>query len=168
MFVIEFYLDIRQYWKNCETTVPSELKTLGIDVDEEKFMTSQAYQKDKRVYGFFKDIIMFSWGVFSLYYITPALWHYSASTFPDSEYKCTLFWLFLQQWVSKPLDIPFSLYSNFVLEQKHGFNKMTFGTWIGDLVKGDLLGYVLGGLLIPLLIWVVQSTGEMFYLYLWA
>jgi len=96
------------------------------------------------------------------------LWHYSASIFPDNEYKCTLFWMFLQQWISKPLDIPFSLYSNFVLEQKHGFNKMTFGTWIADLVKGELLSYVMGGLLIPLLIWVVQSTGEMFYLYLWA
>jgi STE24 endopeptidase len=31
-----------------------------------------------------------------------------------------------------------------------------------------LLAYFFGGLLIPLLIWVVKSTGEMFYLYLWA
>ena len=27
--------------------------------------------------------------------------------------------------VEKPISIPFSLYSNFVVEEKHGFNKMT-------------------------------------------
>lgn len=60
------------------------------------------------------------------------------------------------------------LYSNFVLEEKHGFNKMTFGLWLSDLVKSELISYVFGGLLIPLLIWVVNSTGEKFYLYAWG
>jgi len=87
---------------------------------------------------------------------------------PIFEYKCTLLWLFLQGWVDKPLSIPFALYYDFVLEEKHGFNKKTLSLFISDLIKGELLGYIFGGLLIPLLIWVVNSTGEKFYLYAWG
>jgi STE24 endopeptidase len=168
MMMLEQYLELRQYWKTCEKVVPPELKQYGIEVDEKEYMTTQTYNKDKRVFGIFKDWIMFFFGVFSLMYMTPSVWHYSAGVFPDDEYKCTLCWMFLQGWISKPLEIPFSLYSSFVLEEKHGFNKMTFATWISDLAKSELLSYVIGGLLIPLLIWVVKSTGERFYLYVWA
>jgi STE24 endopeptidase len=38
------------------------------------------------------------------------------------------------------LRIPLSLYSHFVLEEKYGFNKMTLGTFLMDLLKGVLLG----------------------------
>ncbi|KAK4054718.1 zinc metalloprotease [Microbotryomycetes sp. JL201] len=41
--------------------------------------------------------------------------------------------------VSAILSIPKGLYSNFVLEQKHGFNKMTVKTFFGDAVKGLLV-----------------------------
>jgi STE24 endopeptidase len=168
MQFLEQWLEVRQYFKNCEKEPPAELKTLGIKCDEAKFLESQAYQKDKRVFGFVKDWVMFAWGVFSLFVITPALWHYSVGIFPDNEYKCTLCWLFLQQWVDKPLSIPFSLYSNFVVEEKHGFNKMTMSLYLTDFAKSELLSYVFGGLLIPGLIWVVKSTGDKFYLYLWG
>lgn len=171
VFIMEFYLDIRQYRKNCTTQVPPELAQYGIETNEEEFLKTQCYQKDKKVFGFVKDPIMFLWAVFQLFYITPALWHYSASVFKDAthfEYKCTLFWLFLQQWIDKPLSCTVSLYSDFVLEEKHGFNKKTIGLWISDLCKSELLSYIFGGLLIPLLIWVVNSTGQRFYLYAWG
>jgi len=171
VFVMEFYLDIRQYRKNCTTVVPPELKKYGIEVNEEEFLKTQDYQKDKKVYGFVKGPIMFLWAVFSLFYICPALWHYSADKFEGSdyfEYKVTLFWLFLQQWVDKPISVVFSLYYDFVLEAKHGFNKKTIGLFFSDIVKSEILSYVFGGLLIPLLIWVVNSTGERFYLYAWG
>jgi STE24 endopeptidase len=74
----------------------------------------------------------------------------------------------LQQWVDKPLSIPFSYYSNFVVEERHGFNKMDRTTFFTDLVKSELLSYFFGGLLVPALIWIVHSTGQNFYLYLWA
>lgn len=137
---------------------------------EEMFLKSQAYQKDKKQFGLFKENFSFCWALLSLM-IAPALWKIAWNTFEDGdykEYKVTLYWLFLQQWVDKPISIPFSLYSNFVLEEKHGFNKMTISLFFMDLIKSELLSYFFGGLLIPLLIWVVKSTGEMFYLYLWA
>jgi hypothetical protein len=75
MQFLEQYLEVRQYKRNCETTVPPELAVLGVEVDEKQFLETQAYQKDKRQFGFVKDWVMFAWGVFSLFQITPALWH---------------------------------------------------------------------------------------------
>eukprot|EP00439_Symbiodinium_sp_Y106_P027474 s4205_g3.t1 len=110
----EQYLEWRQLQKNRETTVPAEFQ--GV-VDESKFLESQVYQKDKRLFGFVKDWVSFIYDKVQLFLITPWLWHYAVAVFGDeAEYSCTLFWLFLLQWVEKPISIPFSLYSNFVVE----------------------------------------------------
>jgi STE24 endopeptidase len=69
--------------------------------------------------------------------------------------------------VSGALDLPFSYYRQFVLEERFGFNKMTLGLWIADAIKGSLVGAVIG---LPLL-WVVLSlmdrTGALWWLYAW-
>ncbi|CAE7899557.1 FACE1 [Symbiodinium necroappetens] len=110
----EQYLEWRQLQKNRETAVPAEFQ--GV-VDESKFLESQVYQKDKRLFGFVKDWVSFIYDKVQLFLITPWLWHYAVAVFgEEAEYSCTLFWLFLLQWVEKPISIPFSLYSNFVVE----------------------------------------------------
>lgn len=162
----EQYLEYRQLQKNRESAVPEEFQ--GI-VDEAKFLESQAYQKDKRLFGFVKDWVSFIFDKVQLFLITPWLWHYAVSVFgEEAEYSCTLFFLFLLQWVEKPISIPFSLYSNFVVEEKHGFNKMTVQLFVTDLIKSEILTYVFGGLLVPMLIWIVRYFGAGFYLYLWG
>lgn len=41
------------------------------------------------------------------------------------------------------LDLPFSLYSEFVLEKKFGFSNMTLKLWITDTIKSMILGLIL-------------------------
>lgn len=147
----EQYLEYRQLQKNRESAVPEEFQ--GI-VDEAKFLESQAYQKDKRLFGFVKDWVSFIFDKVQLFLITPWLWHYAVSVFGEE--------------VEKPISIPFSLYSNFVVEEKHGFNKMTVQLFVTDLIKSEILTYVFGGLLVPMLIWIVRYFGAGFYLYLWG
>lgn len=65
------------------------------------------------------------------------------------------------------IHIPFSLYSTFVIEEKFGFNKTTKKTFWLDLVKGLLLGALIGGPLMALIIWFYQITGEWFWIYAW-
>ncbi|MEM1000158.1 MAG: M48 family metallopeptidase [Bacteroidota bacterium] len=62
---------------------------------------------------------------------------------------------------------PFSLYSTFVIEQRFGFNKTTFGTWFLDKLKGYLLGGLLGGGILYLLVWLIGLMGEEFWLWFW-
>lgn len=163
---LEQYLEVRQLRKNRETTVPAELEGT---VDPKKFLESQAYQKDKRIFSFVKDWTSFVWDKVGLFIINPLAFTWALQICgADAEYKTTLLWLLIMHWVDKPINIPFSLYSQFILEEKHGFNKMTLKLWFTDLLKSELISYFFGGSLIPLLIWIVRSTGERFYLYLWG
>jgi STE24 endopeptidase len=66
------------------------------------------------------------------------------------------------------LSTPFQLYSQFVIEQKFGFNKTTVKTYVFDKLKSWLLGALLGGGLLSLIIWIYNSTGEYFWLVAWA
>jgi len=75
----------------------------------DSFEEIQNYQRDKKGFAIFQSLIMISWAFFGLFYVNPALWHYSSGIFKDKEYHATLFWMFLQSWVDKPLSIPFSL-----------------------------------------------------------
>jgi len=45
---------------------------------------------------------------------------------------------------------------------------MTVKLFITDLIKSEVLTYVFGGLLVPMLIWIVRYFGAGFYLYLWG
>lgn len=46
------------------------------------------------------------------------------------------------------VEIPFSLYSTFVIEKRYGFSTTTLKLWITDLVKSLLISAILGGVLI--------------------
>ena len=56
-------------------------------------------------------------------------------------------------------------YSTFIIEEKYGFNKTTVKTFILDKLKGYLLGAVIGGGLLSLLIYLVQSIGADFWIW---
>jgi len=66
------------------------------------------------------------------------------------------------------LDLPLSLYQTFVLEQKFGFNKMTWSLWLSDAAKGLVLGLVLGVPLIALILWLMQVGGVYWWLWTWC
>ena len=66
------------------------------------------------------------------------------------------------------LDLPFSLYSTFVIEERFGFNKMTFGLWLTDLLKTAVLMIVIGVPLIAAILWLMNRAGEWWWLYAWG
>jgi STE24 endopeptidase len=66
------------------------------------------------------------------------------------------------------LDTPFSLYSTFVIEQRFGFNKTTFKTWITDLIKSGALMLILGVPLIAVILWLMNQAGQFWWLYGWG
>ncbi|MBH2018331.1 MAG: M48 family metallopeptidase [Burkholderiales bacterium] len=70
--------------------------------------------------------------------------------------------------VSGLLDLPFALYKTFRLEERFGFNKMTFKLWLADLVKSTLVGAVVGLPVMALVLWLMGSAGEGWWLWTWA
>ena len=63
--------------------------------------------------------------------------------------------------------LPFDLYRTFVVEQRHGFNRMTAALFVGDLVKGMALSAVIGAPLLLAVFWLVKSAGPYWWLYTW-
>ncbi|HEY7513756.1 MAG TPA: M48 family metallopeptidase, partial [Vicinamibacteria bacterium] len=66
------------------------------------------------------------------------------------------------------LDLPFSLYSTFRIEEKHGFNRQTVRGFFLDLLKGMALGAALGGPLLAAVLWIMRAAGEAWWLWAWA
>jgi len=65
------------------------------------------------------------------------------------------------------LDLPFSWYRQFRIEQKFGFNRMTLKLWIADLAKSLVLTALLGLPLLAAVLWLMRSAGDLWWLYAW-
>lgn len=70
-------------------------------------------------------------------------------------------------FISSMLDLPFSLYSTFVIEEKFGFNRTTIKTFISDMLKGSLLGLAIGVPLLYVILWLMEQTGDQWWIYTW-
>lgn len=66
------------------------------------------------------------------------------------------------------LNLPFSHYQTFVIEEKFGFNKTTKATFFIDKLKQWLMTIIVGGIILSLILWFFQWTGTNFWLYTWA
>jgi STE24 endopeptidase len=65
------------------------------------------------------------------------------------------------------LRTPFNLYDTFVIEDRYGFNTMSFKMWASDLLKTIILSAILGGLLLGLLLALVVYGGETWWVWAW-
>ena len=65
------------------------------------------------------------------------------------------------------LDLPFSLYRTFVIEERFGFNRTTASTYLADLLKGLLLVLCLGGPLLAFVLWFFANAGPLAWFYSW-
>jgi STE24 endopeptidase len=66
------------------------------------------------------------------------------------------------------LELPFSLYQTFVVEQRFGFNKMTWKLWAADLVKSTLVGAAIGLPIAALILWLMDAAGSLWWLWAWG
>jgi STE24 endopeptidase len=65
------------------------------------------------------------------------------------------------------LALPFAIYNTFVIEEKYGFNKMTWRTFVADLAKALLLTLLLGAPLLALVLFLFEFIGGLAWLYGW-
>jgi STE24 endopeptidase len=65
------------------------------------------------------------------------------------------------------ISIPFSVYDTFVIEQRFGFNKTTFRTFVMDHIKGLLIAILLGVPLLCAILWFFEYAGNIAWLYCW-
>ena len=91
-----------------------------------------------------------------------------AQWLPDAPFARQLLLVVAVALLSGLSDLPLSWYRQFRLEQRFGFNRMTPALWLADLVKGALVGAVLGLPLVALIVWLMQRLGDSWWIWAWA
>jgi STE24 endopeptidase len=69
--------------------------------------------------------------------------------------------------ISSLLDLPLSYYRTFKLEQRFGFNKSTLKIFFSDIFKNMMLGLLIGTPMIVLVIWIMDNSGSLWWIYVW-
>ncbi|KAI9596431.1 peptidase family M48-domain-containing protein, partial [Syncephalis fuscata] len=172
VYLLEQYLNVRQHRKLRSTVRPAMLDNI---VEEEAFVRAQSYGRDKSRFRFVQD----AWGqvlttITLVFNLLPLLWDAVGAGLLryaglSAEYEITRSVVFVLAItaISSIINIPFSLYSTFVIEQRHGFNKQTLTLFFGDFVKSLLISAVIGAPLISGFLSIINWAGESFYYYVW-
>ncbi len=66
------------------------------------------------------------------------------------------------------LDLPFELYRTFRIEQRFGFNRMTWALYLADTLKGALVAVLIGLPIAALMLWIMGATGGLWWLWAWG
>ncbi len=155
------YLNARHFGDK----LPKEISDV---YDNEEYLKSQAYKKENYKFSILTNSfsLVLTLAFFFLNgFSTLDIW---IRSFTANEITITLSYLGIIFFVSDFLNIPFSYYQTFVIEEKFGFNKSTKKLFFLDKLKSWVLTLIVGGLLLSLITWFYQKTGNSFWIYTWV
>lgn len=66
------------------------------------------------------------------------------------------------------LSMPFTIYRQFSLEERFGFNRMTPGLFVSDMIKGVVVGALLGIPLVAAVLWLMAEAGQYWWIWAWG
>jgi STE24 endopeptidase len=162
-FVVDRYLDYLNstMWSD---TLPEKLR--GI-CDEEEYRKTQRYNKDNKRLSLWSSslnlilvLAMIAAGGFAF---TDTI----ARSFGAGMVITALIFFGILGFASDLINIPFSIYDTFVIENRYGFNKMTTRTFITDHLKSWFIAIIIGAPLLALITWIYYRTGKSFWLFAW-
>ena len=162
-FLLDRFLEYLNsaYWTN---ELPQELS--GI-YDSKKYEEFLDYEKTKYGFSFFTETFSLILMLIMLFFNGFAYFDNISRLFSENTIVVALIFFGIIAFGSDLLSTPFSIYSTFVIEEKFGFNKTTIKTYVFDKLKGWLLGGIIGGLLMSLIIWIYEVSGNLFWVYAW-
>ncbi len=72
--------------------------------------------------------------------------------------------------ISGLLDIPFTLYKTFVIEEKFGFNRLTLKMFISDMLKQTVIMLIIGLPFLYFILWLMdlRTANPYWWLYVWG
>ncbi len=163
-FVVERVLD----WLNMKAMSPVLPSRLQGIYDEKEYSRFVSYKRESgrlewlaSVVGFIVMLGFLCAGGFGWLNDRLVSW-------TDSVVWQTLLFMGILSVASGILEMPFNWYATFRIEEKYGFNKTTWKTYVGDCLKGMLLSALLGGLLLSAVVWFYEWAGPLFWLYAWV
>jgi STE24 endopeptidase len=145
--------------------IPEKLK--GI-YDEEDYARQQAYQKENSRFGLYSGLFSFAVTMLVLIFKLFGWLDSSLREQISNPVLLTVVFICVIYVINEILSVPFSYYATFVIEEKFGFNQSKRKTFWLDLIKGLLLGVLLGGGILALIVWIADNIGEQWWLCAWG
>ena len=166
-FLLETYLKIRNLKSidNNKDSVPPRFKNV---VTEEEYKKSILYNTDRIKFQIFTALfgsvvlVIFTIGGL-LNYLTQVVMDATSSNVLGAVLLGLLLII-----VEEIISIPISIYSTFVIEERHGFNKTTRKTFVTDIFKGLLISGAISSILYATVIFIIISAGDLWWIYAFA
>ena len=153
-------LNISELKKN-SNTVPSVFKK---HIDLKSYLKSVEYTRTKSIFtmvsGIFSSIILLAVVLYGLFGSIDNL----ISGFDLHPYIEGLLYVALISFMFYITGLPFSFYSQFRIEEKYGFNKMTIGLFVRDQLKSLVLSGVIISILLLGLFWFMDKAGPYWWI----
>ena len=144
------------------------------DFTSNQLQDAKAYQIDLIKFSFVFDLFSQIELTCILYFgLLSKSWIFVTGIFSsfgfDSTYEIlnSVSWLFLLNIIFTFSHQPWILYKVFILEQTHGFNKMTLSVYFLDLLKSYTINQIITVPTIAVFIYIVRWGGSYFYFYAW-
>jgi STE24 endopeptidase len=163
-FIMERVLDYLNT-KNWSDEMPDEVK--GI-YDEKKYRKSQQYNRERHRFASLVSFVFFVVLIAMLYFDVFALLDTLVKQISQHLVLQTLLFFAILGVANDLLGMPFSAYSTFSIEEKYGFNRTSFKTFLMDKVKSWLLTGLFGGILLTVITLLYFQTGEYFWILAWG
>ena len=129
---------------------------------------SISYSAEKTRFGFISSTISTVILIFALSYGWFAKLDSWARGIFDNQILVSLLFIATLNLISYLINLPFTLYGTFKIEEKYGFNKTTPRVLITDTIKGTALAILIGGSLLSAVLWLYQELGSNFWILAWA
>ncbi len=164
--VMRLYLSQRQisYIKQRRNQVPASF-TENISLQEHQKAADYTIAKVRfgRLPLFYELILLLLWTLGgALGWLDQLIRHYELSPIFTG-----IIVILAYTFISSLLDLPFSLYNTFVLEEKFSFNRTTIKTFFTDMIKGSALGLIIGVPLLYIILWLMEQAGDLWWVYAW-
>lgn len=176
-YLWETYLDYRQYKVYINTDkVPGELEDI---IRQDTLVKAKSYKVDRAQFSFVTGLLeqIQTTATITLF-LLPYFWTLSGkalsiayqSTDPTSltrEILQSIIFIFITSVLSNLINLPQSIYSTFVIEERHGFNKQTAGFYAWDKLKKFIVSFLITAPITAAMIYIVRIGGDNFFYYLW-
>ena len=163
-FIKDYFLDYLNS-KFFDKKIPENLSDI---YDKEKYQKSQDYKKI--LYKFGKISKAYSLTILLLFFFLDGFLlvdNFARSLF-ESELLISLSFFGIIFFGSDILNLPFSLYSIFIIEEKFGFNKTTFRIYFFDKIKSWFITILFGGGILSFIIFQFETVGKDFWIVAWV
>ncbi len=167
MLLFQYILEILVNILNLRALKPSLPNEFKDTFDEDKYIKSQEYTKTNTKFSFVTSTFSL---IVNLTFIFGGIYNYIDILVRNYGYNTNLTGLLFFGFlfvINDILNIPFSLYKTFIIEEKFGFNKTTITTYLSDKLKGYFLTILIGGPVLYLILYFFSTYSSYGWLYVW-